>query len=107
MNQQISQFLGPATPSEVAGHSLNICDLMDRIEYVEPFDGISKYNYTVHTRKSKDSSTIIEVRMVPHYAITFVDRPYTSDIHTPGAFRRWIGIEDQRFPQSWRNARNY
>lgn len=107
LNQQVVQFTGPRTWEEYMGQNLNICDLMDRYEYVDVNDnGITKYNYTVQTHKNMDQPpVIIEVRNVPHYAITLIDRPYTSDIHTPGAFRRWINIEDQRFPQSWRNAR--
>jgi hypothetical protein len=42
---------------------------------------------------------------VPHAACTFVDSPYASDIHTPGAFRHSIGILDSHFPQSWRDLR--
>ena len=90
------------------GQNLNICDLIDRYEYVDVNDGVTKFNYTVHTHKYLENPpTIIEVRHVPHHAITLIDRPYTGDLHTPGAFRRWINIDDQRFPQSWRNARIY
>jgi hypothetical protein len=63
------------------------------------------YNYTVLAR-TKDSEKLLEVRKVPHAAITLVDRPYTSDIHMTGVFRRWISVEDQRFPQAWRNVRD-
>ena len=104
MNQQVVKFVGPATWENFMGQNLNICDLIDRYEYVD--GGMTKYNYTVHTHKNMDvPPTIIEVRHVPHSAITLIDRPYTSDIHIPRAFRRWMNIEDQRFPQSWRNAR--
>jgi hypothetical protein len=106
-NQQVVQWLGPQTRSDYMGQHLTICDLIDRIEYVDEH-GVTKFNYTVHTRKEVDptsKTTILEVHNVPHSAITFVDRPYTSDIHSPNAFRRWINIDDQRFPQAWRNAR--
>jgi hypothetical protein len=108
MNQQVAQFSAPRTRDELMGQNLNVCDLIDRYEYVDTIDGTTKYNYTVHTHKFMESPpVIIEVRHVPHYAVTLIDSPYTSDIHIPGAFRRWINIEDQRFPQSWRNARVY
>jgi len=62
------------------------------------------FNYTVMAyfpssgRKNK-------VLQVPHSACTFVDRPYTSDIHIRGAFRHYIGISDNDFPQAWRDLR--
>lgn len=105
MGHQVARFLSPLKWEDFMGQNLNICDLVDRQEYVDDSDGLTKYNYTVHTHKNKD--TVVEVRYVPHYAITLIDRPYTSDIHIPNAFRRWINIDDQKFPQSWRNARSY
>ena len=30
-------------------------------------------------------------------------KPYTSDIHLPGAFRGSIGIPDELFPEAWRD----
>lgn len=108
MNQQVARFIAPRKWEDFMGQNLNICDIKDRYEYVDVNDGITKFNYTVHTHKNLESPPeIIEVRHVPHYAITLIDRPYTGDIHTPGAFRRWITLDDQRFPQSWRNARAY
>lgn len=103
---QITRWLSPTTFQEYLGKNLVVCDLNDRKE-VSDGAGALSYNYTVMTRL-KDSTVdkLIEVRDVPQSAITLVDRPYTSEIHTPSAFRRWISMEDQRFPQAWRNLRN-
>jgi SET domain len=105
IGQQVVQFKGPKTRSDYMGQHLTICDLMNRTEVADSATGQVTYLYTALSRKDVASSSIIEVRNLPHDAITLIDRPYTSDIHTPGAFRRWINIGDQRFPQAWRNAR--
>ncbi len=45
------------------------------------------------------------VKQVPHHAIVLVDKPGTGDQHTPFAFRHYIEIPDDVFPQGpWRNA---
>jgi hypothetical protein len=104
--QKILHWLAPATFEEYAGQNLAVCDLIDRYETVEE-DGNVSYFYSVITRVSeKKKEKLREVRGVPHAAITLIDGPYTSDIHLPGAFRHWINVEDNRFPQAWRNIRN-
>jgi SET domain len=104
--QQLVQWVAPKTFEEYSGLNLAVCDLMSRQEVFDDDAGVTSYNYSVITRL-KDMSTdkLMEVRNVPHSAITLVDRPYTSDIHAPGAFRHWISMDDQRFPQAWRNLR--
>lgn len=48
------------------------------------------------------------VKGVPHKAIVFLDRPGTGDQHNRNAFRHWIGIPDDVFPQGpWRDVENY
>jgi SET domain len=103
--QQIMRFLAPRSPKGVSGQYLSICDLHNRTEVVDPVTGQKSYNYTVVSRKEANSEYLVEIREVPHWAVTLLDMAYTGDIHTPGAFRRWINIGDQRFPQAWRNAR--
>jgi hypothetical protein len=78
-----------------------VCDVVSRTEKLK--DG-NLYNYTVLAKISEDD--IVEVENVPHSAITFVDQPYQSDIHAPGAFRHYIAIRDGDFPQNWRNLRD-
>ena len=45
------------------------------------------------------------VKDVPRDAFVFVDRPYTSDMMLPNAFRHEIGIPDDIFPEAWRNKK--
>jgi hypothetical protein len=40
---------------------------------------------------------------VPRSGIQFVDKPYTTDFHQPGTFRREIGIPNEMFPAQWKN----
>jgi len=39
----------------------------------------------------------------PEESIRFVNRPYTSDNFLPQAFRHYIGIPDELFPEQWKN----
>jgi len=43
----------------------------------------------------------IQVTALPRYAVTLVDRTYTSDIHLEAAFRHEIGVQDNFFPDKW------
>jgi SET domain len=38
---------------------------------------------------------------VPHSAISFVDKPYLSDLHLPNSFRHPIGLPDYMMPKLW------
>jgi len=76
------------------------CDLIDVHEFTTP-EGITSWNYTVKWF-GKSETTV--VKKVPHKAIFFVDKSGTSDQHFGGAFRHYIGIPDEIFPQGpWRN----
>jgi hypothetical protein len=44
-------------------------------------------------------------RQVPRSAIKFFDRPGSSDVHLPNAFRHPIDIPEDMFPMQWRNKR--
>jgi hypothetical protein len=96
----ILQWIGPKTFDDYKGHQFFACDLMEITE--SPNDG-HMWNYTVLARQPDNE--VLMVMDVPHAAVTLVDLPYTSDIHTPDAFRQWIAIEDRLFPQAWRNMR--
>ena len=39
---------------------------------------------------------------IPHSAITFVDRPYMSDMHLKNAFRHTIGLPQELVPSTWK-----
>lgn len=45
------------------------------------------------------------VSKVPRPAIRFTDKVYTTDQHLTDAFRHWIGIPDEIFPDAWRDER--
>jgi hypothetical protein len=103
-DQEILKWHGPHTYNEIAGSHLQICDVVSR-EQVEE-SGVKSYKYTVLTKiKDGPKSRSVQVKNVPHAAITLVDRPYTTDMHASNAFRHWIGIDDHLFPQAWRNLR--
>ena len=42
---------------------------------------------------------------VPRRALRFFDKPGTTDLHLPSAFRHWIGVPNEIFPDQWRNRR--
>ena len=105
-DNEIMQWTGPKTLNEYDGHILTVCDLMSR-----KVDNTHGFLYTVKAQVlEKDGTATTEelqtIHGVPHAAITLFDRPYTADLHTPNAFRRWISFPDERFPQTWRNLRS-
>jgi hypothetical protein len=98
---QITEFSQPTPGGGVLyeGHRMTPVDILERQETGDDFF----YNYTVMAHMP--SGAQVKVLNVPHAACTFVNKPYTSDIHIPGAFRHFIGIPDRDFPQAWRNLR--
>ena len=92
--KDIATWTGPTKFKDYSGAKMFACKVIDRTEKLEN----GSYNYTVRGE--------MQIENVPHAAITFVDKPYASDIHVPGAFRHPIGIPDEIFPQSWRDARD-
>jgi SET domain len=48
----------------------------------------------------------VKLRNVPREAFSFVDRPYTSDMHLASAFRHDIRIPSALFPEMWRNLKH-
>jgi hypothetical protein len=96
---EITEFSQPADGDLYVGSRMVLVDILERQEAGEEFF----YNYTVmaHPRSGRQH----KVLKVPHAACTFVNLPYTSDIHTPGSFRHSIGIPDRDFPQAWRDLR--
>jgi SET domain len=90
----MAEWIGPVEFKRYSGLKMEICDVLERSKQLE--DGL--YNYTVLTEE-------LQIENVPHAAITFVDEPYRSDIHTKEAFRHPIIIPDAMFPQAWRDHR--
>jgi hypothetical protein len=106
-NNDILVWNGPATADELTGQTAVICDVLHRTPIYDK-DGttIVTYNYTILTRLKNDGyENTVQILHVPHYAMTLIDRPYSSDLHSPSAFRHWIGIRDNIFPQVWRDLR--
>jgi hypothetical protein len=53
---------------------------------------------------TKTEDRFIDLK-VPRRAIRFVDKPYMSDEHMPGAFRHPLLFPEELFPQTWRQGR--
>jgi SET domain len=96
----IVQFSDPVDYDDFDGQTFYRVHALDREEAPGHF-----YNYTVRARISHAADGIEDVHNVPHDACTFVDMPYTSDIHLPWAFRHFIEIKDSHFPINWRDLR--
>lgn len=76
--------------------------VVERVK-VEDEDGIMPYIYTLRWDGSNSKSKSTYISEVPHKAITFVDKPGTSDQFFD-SFRHYIGIPDEIFPSGpWRN----
>ena len=48
----------------------------------------------------------IVLKNVTRNQIKFAPRPYTSNIFEKKAFRHFIGMPDDLFPESWKNLKN-
>lgn len=79
------------------------CNILERKEDKYP----GSFNYTValgfHPKEPPaiDEKTYVDYD-VPHSAIMWVDKPYTSDLHLKNAFRHPIGLPDNLAPEQWR-----
>jgi len=87
--------------------NLRPCHILQREE-----DEVLMYNYTVeilnHGESELNSNSIPEneyhrLHNVPHYAIWYLNKRYTSNQHLSNAFRHNIGISDRMIPAAWRN----
>jgi len=79
------------------------CDVIERND-----DGT--YNVVVYDREGSTvgveycgelSDKGVRIAGMPASAISLADRPYTSDMFLPGAFRHEIGIPQDLFPPNW------
>jgi hypothetical protein len=94
----ISMFDGPRSFDKYDGQDFSKVTILERKEAPGFF-----YNYTVRAKFGDGDNDVEDVLDVPHAACTFVDDPYTSDIHISGAFRHPIGIPDKIWPEKWEN----
>lgn len=96
----IAIWVGPTSFEKISGLNMQECEIVGRSE--KPEDG-SFYNYTARMELADE---MYEVKEIPQYAITMIDKPYTSDIFAKDTFRHSIGIPDAMFPQAWRDLRD-
>jgi hypothetical protein len=84
------------------GEGLRLCDLLRwGIDEV----GDIRYTALVTEDGEWNDHSVTKMEGVPRQAMRFVDRPYTSDLHLPNAFRHEIMIPDEIFPDKWKNRR--
>ena len=72
---------------------------------LERYEDDSQWTYDVILEVQDDSGSLSEEvfqHRVPRRAISFFDRPYTSDIHLSSAFRHEIGIPMEMIPALWK-----
>jgi len=96
---EITEFDYPNDGPLFKSDRMFLVEVMDRTEVGDKFF----FNYTVLAQLPNGGRH--KVLNVPHGACSFVDRPYTSDIHLQEAFRHPISIPDHDFPQAWRDLR--
>jgi hypothetical protein len=97
---EITDFEDPVNEDSIDGNFFFKVVVLGREEAPGFF-----FNYTVRARIGTGDKDIEDVLNVPHASCTFVDKPYTSDIHLPRSFRHYIGILDTQFPSNWRDLR--
>jgi hypothetical protein len=88
------------------------CRVMDRINVSSADTATQTSLYTVELKIPQDdvgrkqsapTFTYVQKREVDRRAISFFNKPYTTDLFLPSAFRKEIGIPDHLFPPLWRN----
>lgn len=52
--------------------------------------------------EEEEHVTLIKRANVERSSIAFIDKPFTTNIHLPNAFRHPIGIPDEMFPEQWK-----
>lgn len=88
------------TARTMRSENLFDCELIDVQEITTP-EGTTSWEYTA---KWNGKGSVSIVKKIPQKAVVFVDKPGTSDQHIDYAFRHYIGIPDELFPQGrWRN----
>lgn len=95
--ETVRQWEAPETASPYTTDNLFDCTVTKRSEGEN-----NTYVYSVEYVSNEEETMIIE--NVPHQAVTFIDAAGKSDHFFQGAFRHYIGIPDDIFPQGpWRN----
>jgi len=91
------------------GYALKPCVVVDRYR-PSSSDGETttrsdNYEYTVEIYDTVNDMVEF-VKNVPQKYIRYLDKPYTSDIHSKDAFRHYIEIPDEIFPEAWRDLKS-
>ena len=60
---------------------------------------------TLYTIVIMEDEVFSLLENVPQEAIFFADRPYSSDVFLPNAFRYEMRIPDELFPEQWKNLK--
>ena len=88
------------------GHDLVECIILERQEVAVGDESNEmerkQFEYTVSIPPNEDHKIGI-VYNVPQTYIKYIDRPYTSHVHSTKAFRHHIAIPDEIFPRAWRD----
>jgi hypothetical protein len=78
------------------------CELL---RYVEQDDGGILYTALFRDPDQRRDALPKKLKDVPREAFGFFDRPCTSDMHLPSAFRHDLRIPDALLPDKWRNLK--
>jgi hypothetical protein len=73
-----------------------LCDILGRNDTSNTYDVVinhQKQEYSGDTQRTN----------IPREALSFVDVPYSTDMHLMKAFRHPLGIPDILIPKIWRN----
>lgn len=103
--------------SEKYGH--NVIEIAYEIEYEDYADWLpcqvvsrtkqsaEEYTYKVIVQMTESESSQVRILLnnVPHSAVRYFDRPYTSDVWPTTAFRHPIHISDDLFPEQWKTLK--
>jgi hypothetical protein len=76
---------------------------LDKCEIMRYREGNGRILYTAVIPKEENSKISILIEDLPREAFVFVDRPHTTDMLLPNAFRHDIRIPDDLFPEAWKN----
>ena len=112
IDRELFEAKGEVNMTKPDKHEWLVCDILrhrivdDVIRYTvvvtRPPDKKKKKNVTEDKTK-KEKEKYMKLIDIPRMAIRFTDRPYTSDIFLSQAFRHFIGIPDDMFPEAWKN----
>lgn len=81
------------------------CKVLSRKE--DETDGTFVYTCALTITKEEDDEEVevetIVVKQIPQHGIRFINKPYTSDLFLPNAFRHEMMIPDDMMPDAWKN----